>query len=158
MKKIKSFTLLELMISLLISGIVISISYYVYFLFSAQFVNQQKRSNTVIEFQLFQKAFQNDMANALFVSDSLEKTMVMFNSDSANIYYFFAKDIFVRSRNEKNDTFSFPGRITNLKYLNDSIFVITEIEVETILEKVKINSVFSKRYSAHQIMQTLANE
>jgi competence protein ComGF len=159
MKKIKAFTVIELIIGLLISSIVISVSYYVYFLFFTQLIKQQNKNNVVNEFQLFKKVFNNDFKNALSVKDTLDKNMLLINfAKQENIVYLFDQKDIIRSLNEKNDTFNFSGRIDNIQLLDDTMPLITQIQIETIIQKEKINSVFSKLYSAQQIMQLLHHE
>src|SRR4051812_29459014 len=115
MKKIKSFTVIELIVGLLISSIVISLSYYAYFLFSTQVVKQQNRNNGASTFQLFKKTFQNDFTRAAQIKDTMDRTGINFEIEqSASIKYLFQKDLIIRTVAERSDTFNMPGKINKL--------------------------------------------
>lgn len=159
MKKIQSFTVLELIISLLISSIVISVSYYVYFLFSTQLLKQQQKNAAITELHMFQKIFQTDFDNASTITDSMDNSIIILSFDNkAGIKYYFDNGNIIRGFSVKNDTFNFSGKVDKLTLLDDSVPLIQKIELEVIVEKEKIDLLFSKQYSSRQITETLANE
>lgn len=159
MKQIKAFTILELIIALLLSSIILAISYYTYFLLNNQLVTQQKKNGIINEFQLFENVFQNDFSNAAFIKDTMKtNSLIFFKTDNEFIKYEFNENNIVRSFDSNNDTFRLKGKIDKLYLKDDSLPVINKILFIGLLEKEKITTIFTKYYSASQLMKASSNE
>ena len=70
MKKLRAFTIIELVITLLISSIVISIIYYAYFLVNRQVGKYKDKKQSISSYFLFHKALQSDIDRADAIFDS----------------------------------------------------------------------------------------
>jgi len=152
MRKLKSFTIVELCVTLLISGVVIGIAYYAYSLFLYQYKKQEAKSALIREYLLFQKAMQIDMEQAENITDSISSLTFRKVSNETAIYN-FANDFIYRNTLSATDSF----RIKKTKYYFSTVTgtsdLINEIHIVFDLKPGKLRANFKKIYSAQQVIE-----
>src|SRR5882672_6390150 len=96
-KRIYAFTIIELVVVLLISGIIVSMSYYAILVFNRQFKLYHDRSARISSFLLFKKTLQQDCDKSPLIMDSADRLLLFDEPGGGKIAnYEFAKDFIVR--------------------------------------------------------------
>jgi prepilin-type N-terminal cleavage/methylation domain-containing protein len=152
MKKFKAFTIIELSISLLISGVVISIAYYSYLLLSKQYKTQLTKSDQIRECLLFRKIVQIDVMHSYFIKDS--GSILLFENSNSSVLstYDFEDSFVVRRHSEFTDTFHFKTDNYWFVHLNDSSSLINRIDILFNSGKDYFGASFNKVYSVQQLL------
>jgi len=152
MKKVKAFTIIELTVSLLISSIVIGITYYAFLFFTKQYHSYQRKSDTFSEYRLFKKAFQHDLENANFVTDSVPNTILMRGGGHEIVYAWDSNNI-KRQKGEITDSFRLKKNKVAVNYINDTLPLAKQIIVRFAFNKTFFETMFTKQYSAGELME-----
>lgn len=102
--KIKAFTILEALISLLIMAIIIGLTYTIISFFSKQFIYHNNYNNIILDYQLFESTFKRD----LYLTDKIEadgKILFLKNYDESVIEYKFLNTGISRRMNNTTSHF-----------------------------------------------------
>ncbi|HYE55526.1 MAG TPA: prepilin-type N-terminal cleavage/methylation domain-containing protein [Chitinophagaceae bacterium] len=150
MRKIRAFTVMELVISLMISSIVISIAYYAWLLVSRQFGDYQERSVRVQEYVLFTKALETDLDRAVLLRDSAGLLNVY--GKDGSVYYRFAEEYVLRQGVEFADTFRVGVKDVVFGYVHDTLPAVQKVNVVLRLNEQAMENIFYKQYSATELM------
>jgi prepilin-type N-terminal cleavage/methylation domain-containing protein len=158
MKKLRAFTIIELSITLLISGVVVSIAYYAYSLFINQYKTQQTKSDLIREYFLFQKAMQIDVDRSEFIRDSA--SYLFFEKSSSDlVIYDFADSFIVRKSAVSADTFHVRKKTSQFLHYSNNVNLVSRIHVLFDLRKDYLEADFLKTYSCRELMiNTAKNE
>jgi Tfp pilus assembly protein PilE len=152
MKKLKSFTIVELCVTLLISGVVIGIAYYAYSLFLYQYKKQEAKSALIREYLLFQKAIRTDIDQAEDITDSIAYlTFRKLSNETAK--YNFANDFIYRNTLSATDSFRIKKTEYYFSTVTETSDLVNEIHIVFDLKPEKLRADFKKIYSAQQIME-----
>ncbi|GAA3591004.1 hypothetical protein Q4Q39_15745 [Flavivirga amylovorans] len=101
---LKSFTILEALISLALMGIIITLSYTVFNLVEKQMALFQNENRSVLQYNLFNIAIKNDIYNAEnFTHD--DDQLLLEHYDGSTISYQVLKNLILRHHSIKTDTF-----------------------------------------------------
>ena len=154
MKKFRSFTIIELVMSLLISSIVIGIAYYVLLFFNKQYTLNQNKSQVTDEFLLFRQAMEKDFDKAEMISDSLDLFLVFkYQPSHSNIIYRIDTNNIVRQFENVTDSFSVKNNGYKTFHVNDNSNLISQVLFQIKLNNIIFETSFSKQYSAAQLMK-----
>jgi len=156
MKKIKAFTMLEALISLILTGIIIALSYSLFTLVNKQMALFETENTAIIDYNLFNSTLTNDINNANdFDYDNNE--LLLKNYFKPQIRYRFDEGIIIRT-NENNKTDSFKLRPLNKNYkdltTNQSML---SMSFELLNDTIQVNYFMTKQNS-NIINQKLFNE
>lgn len=149
MKRLKAFTIVELSVTLLISGVVMGIAYYAYSLFVAQQKKQLSKSELVQEYFLFRKAMQTDTERANAITDS--SGHLVFGSENT-VQYNFDKEFVVRSTSFSSDTFYVKCISHEFFMIDENSTLVSAVNVKFDLGKELLNADFKKNYSSRQLL------
>ena len=151
-EKLRSFTIVELSVSLLIGGIVISLAYYTYFLFINQYKTRQKKSALMQESLLFRKAINSDIDQYEFIRDSA--SLVIFTNASSHdfVQYNFEGNFIVRNSSYTTDTFYVKKLGFKFYHVNDSAQLVNRMDIFFQANKENFNFIFCKSYSSKQLL------
>ena len=150
--RLPSFTIIELVVSLLISAIIVGIVYYAYFLFSHQLADHRSRSSELHAFQLFTAALENDFEHAGNIRDTLDRSGLVLDYPDHHTSYSFTDPGMTRAVNGINEKFPVQGKIQEIEYLNDSVKLIQEIRLLIKVNKEWVPLYLNKHYSSQQLM------
>jgi prepilin-type N-terminal cleavage/methylation domain-containing protein len=156
--RIKAFTIIEMIVSLMISGIVIGIIYYGFELFKKQFNQYNKRTESNRSFVLLKRALNQDFESSEVLIGS--NRHVIFYSDgmtTKRAFYDLHNDFMVRNGPLENDTFHLQCRIHLIKYSPIVLNAVREITFQIKLDDEYIDCVFNKNYSARDLMDCQKN-
>lgn len=153
MRKIEAFTIIELVMSLLISGIVIGIVYYAFLFFNRQSIDYQFRSKQISEYFLFNKSLLTDFERAESISDSSENFLIIQHIDTGMaIIYEFGTSAITRKTQETVDSFSIKCEELRFYHLAEGSSIVNKVMVKLNINNSSFNTVFLKTYSAAQIL------
>lgn len=103
-KRQLAFTLLELIITMLISGLIILSAFQVIGNFTKQTLRAERVNSGYVNKLQFHKAIANDMQNALTIIHYDDET-VFYQADETKVSYQWEFDYMTRNANEVVDTF-----------------------------------------------------
>jgi len=153
MKRLRSFTIIELTISLLIGGIVIGIAYYVFFLFISQYKTREIKSNLIQESLLLRKAIQADIDRYNFITDS--SSFLIFRSVNfpSIVQYNLQGNFIIRSSSSSsNDTFYIKKRGYKFYHLKDDSNLVNKMDISLNADKENVDITFDKLYSSEELL------
>ena len=153
LKKISSFTIIELIITMMISSIIITFGYYSYFLLNNQFNKYHTNSTNINEYYLLSTTLQRDFDRANLIKDTIDNKHLILKSDSTVIYYLIVDSTIMRGLNGNIDTFRIRGDIADVQYVNDSLNLIKEITFNATLNNQLLPFSITKKYSSKELMQ-----
>jgi type II secretory pathway pseudopilin PulG len=151
--KVRSFTIIELIMAMLISSVIISMVYYVYILFNHQFSNYREKANAIDEYLILQKALQTDMGSADVISTPSATEITCSDlPEGKMLSYTFSSEFITRSNGEATDTFHIKNSGYEPTYFKETTMV--EILVLKIsVSGVPFRTTYKKLYSACQLMK-----
>lgn len=155
MKKLKAFTLVELLVTMLISSIVIGICYTSYQIVSKQFNDYKALNEKTVEVMLLNELIEKDFLQA----DSVMKdnmNVVCFNNNN-QITYNFNNNRILRKQTEVQDTFFIQSENVQLKF-DDKIAenyqsLIDELSFEAKVIGEQEHFIYRKTYAADVLIR-----
>jgi hypothetical protein len=154
MKKLASFTIIELMITLLISTIVISMGYFAYFLLNRQFDRYLSRTSKIKEYSLLATAWQIDFDRADRIVDTVDKAHILFNRGDTVIRYSINDSSVIRESGQSRDSFALRAVVLDTRLVDDSLPLVKAITLGINLNQTTVLLPGIKTYSAREIMLT----
>lgn len=154
MKKLKAFTLMELMIGMIIGSIVVGFCYMGYSIIWKQFIDFKKTKQEINNTIQFNEILMNDFSRSekILFSDN----QLAFHSDSSVIIYNFTETFILRSNNDNTDTFKFvtselqPQYLEEIKSVSTGIIKSFSFNAKILDNEEKFS--FYKAYSASFLM------
>ena len=104
MKKLPAFTLIEVIVVMVISGIVVSASYFCYSMITRQMNLYRSHTDKTLEAVLLQTVIENDLHTSAFVRNETDYELELSSSDK-KIYYVFGSNFILRKLDSVTDTF-----------------------------------------------------
>ena len=157
MKKLKAFTLMELLIAMIIGGIVVGISYTAYSIIYKQFLNYKSMNGKINEASLLNTLMQHDFSNASFINASGEKEITFTFQPENKIVYRFDQDYIIRQTGETRDTFFVPAENIERRFQNEKISdytaLIDAVSFEATISGEKEFFNFGKQYASDVLME-----
>jgi type II secretory pathway pseudopilin PulG len=153
MKRLASFTIIELVVAMLISSIAVTIVYYTYSLMKSQLEKRMQASGRSAEYVLFERALRRDFERAARIEDSAGGKFILLRIDGDRIRYLIDTVNMVRSRGEISDTFSLKGNVDGIRYLSDSLPLVTALRVNTLFGQESLPLFLQKDYTARELLQ-----
>lgn len=153
MTKLKAFTISELVVSMILTGIVISIAVTLLFMVKSQFVTFQEKNKTLYELNLFKTLLNKDFEKAEGII--WDETELSFKGSSTKLTYIFDEEYIVRNQSQLIDTFLLRISDVNTLLLDNNLVVDFSFDIES---HNKVYSVhFRKQYAPSTIMNHLSN-
>jgi len=151
-KKVKSFTLIEIVVALAISSIVLAIAYSCYNIVGNNFIQQKEKNSRIHNFHLLHSLLMHDFNKSQLVERKNETTLSLYFAENM-ITYQFEDGLYVLRKfdNLRADTFpinydevsinTLVGNIKNTK-------VVNAIKVQSTLYQKPITLNVEKQYAA----------
>ena len=150
---LKSFTVLEALISLILMGIIIALSYSVFNLIEKQMILFQKENTSVLQYNLFNTAVKNDIYNATSFSHYNNQLSLEYY-DGTSINYTILKKFILRQNDIKTDTFKL--RIINYEFLQSDISIPLNKTLQATIEVLE-DSITTNYYLRKNRANTINN-
>jgi prepilin-type N-terminal cleavage/methylation domain-containing protein len=151
MKKLHSFTLVEMIVSMMLSSIIIGIVYYSFLFFSGQIGRVRLSKKQYSEFRLLKKGLSHDFKNALAITDSANLVIICINSSGQTRYY-FGDSAVTRYTNENVTRFDLSQVKYQPEYMKDIPKLLNSIEITLRNKSTELNFAINKIYSASDIL------
>lgn len=157
--KLKSFTLIEMVIVMIISGIIISIAYFSFFIIAQRFNSFSSSSRSLMEIGTLNNLLAEDFNDAKSVNVEGDEILVI--KDSSSIHYLFEEEYILRQQESLIDTFKLIAEKKKY-YLNNREFFlyagkIDELEFNCEYNKELFYFHFKKNYGADQLIHLNKN-
>lgn len=148
-KKLKAFTLVELIVVMIISIITLATGYAIYSLVQRQFERRYSKDKTLQKYLLFQRALKNDFSRADKITANAEAGYVCFFFQGDSVLYFFDKNTV--SRNWKENSELFDITVKKVETKSETVPGLLEtisIDLQLVTDSTSIN--LKKEYSASE--------
>lgn len=136
----------------MLTAIILLIGMFVFNIFSRQVNTFVGRQKFYAEYYAFRRAFQHDIETADAITAGTNKDTVFMRNDTVASVYVIHDNKVERIYKEQRDSFLFPVGIKGLYYINDSVLLVKELELEFEYNQRKFTSLFNKMYAASQII------
>ena len=146
MNKLKAFTVLEIIIVLLISGIVIALSLNIYLNMEKLFYRILSDGNKYNEIMFFHNRLKNDFDKAKYVKIEIDE-LIIYKEDWDIIKYNLGSDYLTVSANNITDTLKLKIKNYNFEYLNEESRLISDFSLELKYNNNNFPFYFTKKYS-----------
>jgi len=152
MKKIRAFTLMELLVGMIISSLVIAFGYGTYSLIYKQYLSYKTVKMEIVNIAQLNSVLNHDFATAEMISFNEHKLNID-RKNSFPLVYNFNDSIILRIDNELTDTFKIvPGNIVTNFVFKEQNTAITNFSFEAkVLNEIEYFT-FTKNYSAEILM------
>ena len=148
MKKLKAFTLVELLIAMVISGIVITFCYAGYSILHEQFQHFKEVKRSFVHLRQFQSTVSNDFYTYEYARFN-EQSIMLEDEKRERTVYKIEGDYVLRSLNEQVDTFFIEvGELHPTFLFEESGDLIRSFTFDVYINDEELPFSFSKEYSA----------
>jgi len=153
MKRYRAFTIMELAVAMVISGIVVGFCYYAFLFVRRQSARYGEKSRVMNEYYLLSTAMEKDAARADRITDTADGHGVTFMNAGGVVEYLFGDGVVVREGGGPPDTFRIKAAIDSVRYLNDSLRLVGTVFLRAEMEAGEVDFFVNKEYSAQQVME-----
>lgn len=160
MKKLRAFTLLELLIGMIISSIVIGFGYAGYTLIYERYLNYNQTKKGIIDVIQLNSVLNNDFINAESAQFGTDKLILYYETAPRKEYDFKEKYI-LRKDGEQTDTFKLEAAtiIAGSGTGGEQIeLLVTELSFDAVIHQEKMHFHFVKNYSAETLINLELNQ
>ncbi len=156
MKKLSAFTIIEVVVTLAISSLITFIAWYAQSMLQRQFGRYQRDAMQLAKFRLLASALHHDADKADCIRDTVDDRHWIFSHADTAVYYTIEDSTISRSYWSEGvaftDTFQLKGVVRQLYHLNDSLLLITAIQLSVDVNRTPVEITEEKQYSAGQII------
>jgi prepilin-type N-terminal cleavage/methylation domain-containing protein len=152
-KRIKAFTLLELLVAMAITGLVVSIAGLAYNMLGRQFHTYKKESNEIASVFSFDSRLRTDILDAMHITWE-ENKLLLHRSEKEKLEYRFSGGYILRNDGARTDTFHIIPADIKLLYIGEEQEYGTVDEVYFEAEVLGEHEIFHyiKSYSASDLL------
>ena len=154
MKKLKAFTVLELLVAMVISSLVISASYFAYDIVYKQFLNFKQVDRNVLDALTLINVLNNDIAGGEYLVKASEGVRIV-DFEGVEHDYFFGDDMIVRTVGASTDTFYLgTAELEYHQMIGESVVkgLLDKFELVIIVNGIENTLSFHKQYGADLLM------
>ncbi|MFA6924752.1 MAG: prepilin-type N-terminal cleavage/methylation domain-containing protein [Bacteroidales bacterium] len=154
MKKLKSFTFIELVVVMAISAFVVSIAYTAYQIINFQFINYKTKNESIKELFQMEDVIQNDFENAHKIN-SAGKDLIFEMKNGMTCRYEFKQDYILRDYRETKDTLKISTDSVEKSFQNipNNYGIVDELKFKTnVFDEVQ-RFVFYKKYESDILIE-----
>lgn len=154
MRKLKAFTLMELLIGMIVSAIVISFCYLSYAMIYKQFVSYRTVKQELVEALEFHSVLNRDFVDAQKATFR-ETELTLISYKNRNVIYNFEAEFVLRKTGEVVDTFFLePTNISTDFLMTENNFSkpVVQFSFDALVLGEQEHFLFNKRYDAEMIV------
>jgi prepilin-type N-terminal cleavage/methylation domain-containing protein len=157
MKKIKAFTLIELLIGMIISALVISFAYTAYILMHRQFLKYKDNRKQITDTMTLNTILNNDFSGSQWVY--YQEESLVFSTPGNTLEYIFGDSMMVRIAGEVSDTFHLSPQNVLINHIaepndNSSLRLVNELSFTANVLGETEPFHFTKNYSAEAVIKS----
>ena len=150
-KKIKAFTIMELLVSMTLTGILVAFAFMGYNQIQKLFINYTFQSKFISDYNQLNKALFLIANQSKTIEKSSEK-IISFKSDSNTVILDFAEKVLLLKFKSHTDTFDMESKNPKFEFLKTSdngySNLIVDFESEVFFQSQKFRVSFHKQYDA----------
>ncbi|MBN8696074.1 MAG: prepilin-type N-terminal cleavage/methylation domain-containing protein [Bacteroidetes bacterium] len=146
--KLKGFTLLELLIGMIISSIVISVCYTVYYMVNKQYVEFREVRSELVNLMFLNSELENNFYHSNNVQMSDKE--LCFGYRDKSICFVFMDSVVVRKEAMVSDTFRV--KVNNFEIIENNEGLVSSFYINAILLEDSVSLCFNKKYSAFELI------
>ena len=154
MKKLKAFTLLEMIVVMILMGLVTGIAFYAYQIISNQYHSYERSMDQNNQLLLFEKTLMQDISKSEYMEKTTEGFQCVFHDKS--IIYAFTGDYVLRTITQPY-TFFVTTENDSASFFNKTILSagdpIQKLSFTVLVKEDTLNHVFIKAYGADVLMR-----
>lgn len=162
MVKLKSFTIIEVLITLIISAVIITVAYTALTMFNRQFKRVCLRAEQINQYRLLSVALQRDFERANWIRDTMDNRHFVLGCSDTVVYYSFMPGSFIQRTllasdasnvsRAFNDTFRIESKLVEELLEQNTVGLLKQINIETLVNGEDLPLQQNKEYSAQQIL------
>jgi prepilin-type N-terminal cleavage/methylation domain-containing protein len=161
-KKFKAFTLIELVVTMVISSIVVMLAFTCYEITYKQYLNFRKSNNTVTQVILFNSLFKRDVLLSNLINRIDDNNVLLKMNDTVNVNYFFGSNYVLRKYNEFiPDTFPITSVVVKEQFQSTEVNengLIDDISISGVVRGENVFFHYDKEYDADILMKQEINK
>lgn len=146
--KVKSYTLLETVLSMVIISIIVVITYALLSSFLSQLKFYNETRDRLLDYILFKANLKNEFYHSKRILQEHDRLIMKFNN-SEKIEYTFHKSYVLRENNE-NMIDTFFVELVNLNTVKISENIISKLSLRLVVLEESFDLSFNKRYGTHE--------
>lgn len=152
MKKIRAFTLVELVIVMIISTITLATIYTVYLLITKQYAKQSVKTEALNNYLIFRTALTSDFnkADSVLIGDNSHKLLCV--QDTTLVSYEFLENTVIRIAANAADSFHCGSGLSTITFVDNSN-LINKIRVPVIPFTDTVSFLLEKEYDAMTLIK-----
>lgn len=156
--KIRAFTILEVVISMLITAIVIAITYTSYSIISKSYGSFNDKNKMLADYALLDHLLRRDVVQASLIQK--DEDGITLTAPNKNIRYTFSNDYILR-QSLRTDTFKFTSQALQVSFEHKPILALSdtleqnrvdEISFDLLYQNEKIPYHYEKAYSSENLI------
>lgn len=152
MKKLKAFTLVELVVVMIISSITLATLYTVYLLVKKQYFRQSYKIESLNNYMQFKNTLETDILKADSIREDEATHSLLCYIDTTVVEYGFSERIAIRRYDNFNDSFVvFPHNLMVTKYVNSDLINYVSLKLIPFRDTVLVD--FTKQYDANSLIK-----
>ena len=155
MQKIKAFTLMELLIGMIVSGLVVGFCMMAYFIIFKQFNTYKNTKQSISNIVLLHTVIANDFTNAKTIKSTANNNLVLSNGDN-NITYRFTNKMLTRVNKETTDTFTVESKNWESVFVmgndDEKLKIVNKFSFDATVLGEEESFTFTKRYAADVVL------
>lgn len=141
--KVKAFTVLEALISLMLISIIIGLIYSLFTVVGRQMTLYEKENNEVVEYNLFNNVIKRDIERSNNYKILDNKVFLLDYLDNSITYHIY-NGLIIRSNQVKIDTFNFQIRNHSFIELKNHKKAVIELEISLLRKSIFANYFLKK--------------
>jgi hypothetical protein len=155
-RKLKAFTIVELIVVMIISIITLATIYTVYLLVKKQYASQYGKTEALNNSLQFKNVLTSDFTNADSVKSKIDEQLLICYLDSSVITYEFTDRAIIRQYNNFSDSFVlFPHNLDIVLYDNSELVDQVTVKIVPYADTVLLQWV--KQYDATSLIKIKAD-
>lgn len=155
-KRLKAFTILELLVSMTLTGILVTFAFMGYNQMQKLFIDYSSQSNFISEYNQFQTVLANISQQANTIERGDDKTL-LFKTDSSSIQILIEEHATLLKLKQSTDTFHFSITKPEFVFENNASasarLLIKQFQGEVFFRTQKFTVSFRKQYDAESTLK-----
>lgn len=150
-KRLKAFTLVELIVVMIISIITLTTIYTVYLLVKKQYLKQSGKIEALNDYLQFKNTFSTDFGNADSVISKPENSSLLCYFDTSVIMYTFSESVVIRQVTDFVDSFSIVTNNLDISVYENS-GMVDQVSLSIVSQTDTILVKLIKQYDANSLI------
>ena len=155
-RKIKAFTIIELVVVMILTSIIVGIVYSAYSIVGNQYTGYKKINTQNSRVALLSMLLNKDFSTSCFIKSGEDK-IFFYDKENNTITYEFWENCITRNSNAVTDTFFISSLNVEMKFLNQKQqfhnSLVDELNFETAIFEEQQLFHFKKKYAADILMK-----